>query len=206
MPIGFVDSDNIEKTIRTLQKLSPAARRAANRAIRKTTRFANTRASSLIAKASDVGVRNLRSGRGKRFFVRNPRKAGVVQEGSIWVGYNPVLASYVGAIPAWRRGLTPRVRSHKFPGDFVATMPSGKRSIFTRIVDPKRNRRKALNRRESRPFSVNKWGVTSLPIDEREVELKEAEQIVRQVETEVGPKLRGILAQELNFEFKVLRR
>jgi hypothetical protein len=206
MPVSVVDSGDIEKTIRALQKMSPAARRAANRTIRKTTTFARNRSSSLLAASADVSVRNLRSGKGRRFFVRNPAKQGAVQEGSVWIGYNPVLASYVGAIPQWRRGLTPRVRSHRFRGDFVATMPSGKRSIFTRSVFPDKKRRKALGRREARPLSVNKWGVTSLPIDEQRVELREAEAIARQVESEIGPKLRGILAQELNYEFRVLRR
>lgn len=203
MPV-YVQFEDIEKTIRELRRISPRTRAAANTAIRKTVTWASTRASSAIAKASDVGVRNLRTGRGRRFYRRNPRKKdAAITEGSVWIGYNPIAAGYVGAIPAWRRGLTPRVRSHRFPGDFVAVMPSGRRSIFTRNVDPKVKRRKALGRREKRPFSTNKWGLTSLPIDEQRVDLKDAEVIARQVEQAAGQHLRGVLAQELNYQLNV---
>lgn len=201
------DDGTIERTIRELQQLTPRTRAAANTAIRKTVDWANTQASRKVAQTHDLAVRRLTGGRGRRFFKRYPRgKGGAIQEGSVWVGYNPVAAGYVGAIRPWRRGLTPRVRSHRFPGDFVATMPSGHRSIFTRNVFPDVKRRKSLNRRERRPLERNKWGWTSLPIDEQRISLKDTQRIIREVEIAARDRLRGVLAQELNYQLNVRKK
>ena len=215
MPVPYIEADNLEQVVRYLQGVSPATRAAANTAVRKTVNWASTRLAREVAARSGIGPRSLtgagRSGKARRIYKRFPTRRQVQAGGSVYLGYNPIKTGYVGAIRPWSRGQTPRVRSFSYPGAFVATMPTGHRGIFRRATDPqsqgvKSKRRKLVPRREPRPLSRNKWGITELPIDEVLVYLEQAEDAARKIELEAGNRLRTVLGQELNFRLNVQRR
>lgn len=215
MALPFIQIENLEQTIRQLQNYSPATRAAANTAVRKTVNWAARQVARGVSARSDVTQRSLlspgSSGKAKRIYKRFPTRRRAQSAGSVYLGYNPIKTGYVGAIRPWKRGQTPRVRSHRFPGGFVATLPSGHRGIFRRGIGTtaqgiKTKRRKGAPRREPRPLSKNKWGVTTLPIDEQLVFLEESEELVRSLEIDAGPRLRSTLLQELNFQLNVRNR
>jgi len=162
--------------------LGAAGQRAASRTVRKVTRWASGRIARDIARSSRVPLRALTkggsTGRGKRIRARLPRQGEM--SGSVWVGWSPIKATYVGRLSQNRRpGGGARAGQHRFPGSFVATMRSGHRGVFTRSV-------------ESR-----------LPIEEEGVELLEAEAAVRRAKDEMGLRIQNVLRQELNYELNV---
>ena len=215
MALPVIQFENLEETIRQLRNYSRETRIAANVAIRKTVNFASRQIAKGVSARDDVTQRSLTgagiSGKARRLYKRFPTRAKPQSEGSVYLGYNPIKSGYVGAIRPWKRGQTPRVRSHRFRGAFVATLPSGHRGIFRRGTGTtaqgiKTRRRKGAPRREFRPLTKNIWGVTTLPIDEQLVFLNDAEDVVRNVEQLVGPRFQTILLQELNFRLNVQAR
>jgi len=155
--------------------------RAGKRAVRK---VANSTASQLaraISAAHDLPLRLLRK-RGKpwnRVSVKHldhaadhPGPTSVV-----WVGFNPIRASYLGAPRQTREGV--KVRGHIFRGAFISTMPSGHRGVFMRR------------------------GRDRLPIDEQSVQLSEARGIVQKFQAALPARLNTVFRQEMNYELNV---
>ena len=186
----YLETEDIEKTIRQLQRLSPRLRAAANRAVRKTVTLAYNEIVRKGAAAADINQRGLRTGiqfpTGKRVYRRDITVKNLTDEASVYVGYNPLKSAYVATIPKWRRGQVPRVRGHRFPGAFVATMRSGHRGIFRRIPGTRMR------------------GKDKEQIDEVKVPLEPVEQIVRALEPQMGKKMRGLLVTELEIELRKL--
>lgn len=183
MPIS-IEVDNIQKVVRELQFLSPRTRRAANRAVRKTVTWATNRIIKEGAAAADVKQAGLRRGirlpRGKRVYRRDITTKNLQAEASVYTGYNPLKTHYVGAINRWRRGQTPRVRSHTFPNAFVLQFKNGYRGIFRR-------------------------GPGGQLVEET-VDLDPVDKAVMRVARDVDDHLKGVLANELLIELKKQRK
>lgn len=174
-----IQTDGVRDLFDDLRDLGPAFERALNRTVRKVTRTVASRAGRAVAKQNRVPVRALTkggsSGRGKRVYQRAPKRGSAA--GSVWVGFNPIGAGYVGRPVQTRAGA--RVKGRQFPGAFVATMKSGHRSIWSRV------------------------NAQRLPISEERVELEQVEQILDKVAREGGERLRQVLLAEINYELNV---
>ncbi len=151
---------------------------ASRRAVSKVIDFSATQIGRRIAADEMVPVRTLMSGgsakRGQRIFKNKPKPGST--GGSVWVGYNPIRASYLGALAQQRSGA--RAGRHFFPGSFVATMPSGHRSVFIRK------------------------GKSSLPIREQSHALSSAHPVVDEVQAKAHQRLIDILQHEIEYEVK----
>lgn len=75
-------------------------------------------------------------GKGKRVYTTKAKSGKPVA--SIWIGYNPVHAAYLGRLAQNKQGA--RAGQHFFPGSFIATMRSGHRSVFHRVSSDKKSR------------------------------------------------------------------
>jgi hypothetical protein len=176
----LIEEQGLEETIRALQRLSPAARRAANRAVRKTVTWAYGSIIRQGAAAADINQAALRRSirfDGKRVYRRDVSVKRQDSEASVYTGYNPLKSHYVGKIRKWRRGQIPSVRRHRFPGSFVLTFRNGYRGIFKR--DP-----------------------ISGKLVEEKVDLEAVNQVVRTVRRQSRSYLKGVLATELEIEIK----
>lgn len=186
-----IDAEEIQQVLGNLDRLGRVGRNALLRAVRKTTDFAASQVGRRVASANRVPVRALTAkGRGQRIF--KSRASGGRTSGYVWVGFNPLPVSRIGVPKKTRDGT--RVGKHRFPGSFIATMPSGYKSSFRR---GDKARVKKAN---------NLFGITSLPIEEDAIALNEAEGAVREVGVLARARLRQLAAQELNFELNVRGR
>jgi hypothetical protein len=104
----------------TTAQISTAQRRA----IGKTIRWLSTRVSRELSQQFDVPQRV--------FQVRAKRSFDDVS-GSLWVGLNPIAASWLGRARQTKLGVS--VRSHRFGGAFIAKMHNGHIGIFQRSTD-----------------------------------------------------------------------
>jgi hypothetical protein len=179
MPV-YIDNMDIEETIRQLQRLNPRLRAAANRAVRKTVTWSYNSIINSGATAADLRkrpsalARGIRLPRGKRVHRRDLKVRSKGSEASVYTGYNPLKTHYIGKIPKWKKGQTPRVRSHKFPGAFVVKFKNGYDGIFKRSAGGK--------------------------LKEETLPLPQVEQVVRQLRPKAGMYLKGVLATELEKE------
>jgi len=179
MPV-YVENMDIEKVIRQLQRLNPRLRAAANRAVRKTVTWTYNSIIKSGATAADLRkrpsalARGIRLPRGKRVHRRDLKVRSKDSEASVYTGYNPLKTHYIGKIPKWKKGQTPRVRSHKFPGAFVVKFKNGYEGIFKRSAGGK--------------------------LKEETLPLPKVEQVVRQLRPKTGMYLKGVLATELEKE------
>ena len=187
-----VDEFSARNVSRDLQGLEREVNRALGRAVRKTTRWANTHAARGIAHRNQLPVGAL-LGRGrfktKRLFMRMPnRRTGTA--GSVWVGAKDYTVSNLGKVRQTRNGT--RVGRHSFPGSFVATMRDGRLSSFQRAS--------VLTHRSPRAWSPN------LPVREDRIELQGVGEVTSDIQRKVGPRLNDLLQQELKYEINVRGR
>lgn len=149
---------------------------ASRRSVSKVVDFAATHIGRGIAVKDQVPVSTLRkggsAGRGQRIFKTKPR--GDKTSGSVWVGYNPIRAAYLGVLAQQQTGA--KAGKHFFDRSFVATMPSGHRSVFIRM------------------------GKTSLPIREQSHPITSAQQVVDSVQERATQRLIDIFQHELSYE------
>jgi hypothetical protein len=149
---------------------------ASRRAISKLVDYSATHIGRELAAQERVPVSTLMRGgsarRGQRIYKSKPY--GGKNAGSVWVGYNPIRAAYLGRLAQQRAGA--KAGQHFFPRSFVATMPSGHRSVFIR------------------------QGKTALPIREQSHSLTGAQLIVDSVQSRAHQRLIDILRHELEYE------
>ncbi|MCU7839778.1 MAG: phage tail protein [Candidatus Thiodiazotropha sp. (ex Troendleina suluensis)] len=151
---------------------------ASRRAISKVVEWSATQIGRQIAVQEQVPPGILKSGgsrRGQRIFKSKPY--GEKTSGSVWVGFNPIRAGYLGALSQQKVGA--KAGRHFFLGGFVATMPSGHGSVFMRS------------------------GKTSLPIREQSHPLASAQNIVDRVQERSHQRLIDILEHELDYEVNI---
>lgn len=187
-----IRAEGLNERIRSIAGISKRADRAVRRSLNRTVVSVRREVAREIAQRANVPQRVLLDqGRGQRVYARfSPRKGQL--EGAVWVGYRNIKAAYVGKLQQLKRGARAG-KSHFFEGGFIATMKSGHTGIFKR--DPNATRRAA----------DNVFGITSLPIIEQEVELKNAESAIRIVQVRAERKLARELLAQLNFEINVKR-
>lgn len=188
MPVYVNASEKeIQRIFSHLQTISPKIRAAANRAVRKTVTYANREIIRRGSAAAGVQQAALRKGidfpRGKRVYRRDLKAGKNSSQASVYAGYNPIKSHYVGKIRKWKKGQTPSVGKHRFPGAFVVTFKSGYQGIFKR--DP------------------NKLTRTGKPkLVEQTVNLDPVNEIVAQMQPVVGLYLKNLLAKELSMELE----
>ena len=175
-----VKIENLESVIDGFEALDEQIEMASTRAVNKTAKWAAREAARGIAADDRVPLRSLytasRSRRHRkrvRFYLAD-RGSG---SAAVWVGYNPIKASYLGALRQQRRGA--RAGRHFFDRAFVATMRSGHRGVFIRS------------------------GKSRTPIEEQYAELASAARNVGVVSRRIPARLADVLEQELNYEVNV---
>jgi hypothetical protein len=149
---------------------------ASRRAISKVVDYSATHVGRELAALEQVPVNTLMRGgssrRGQRIYKSKPY--GGKHAGSVWVGYNPIRAAYLGRLAQLRAGA--RAGKHFFHKSFLATMPSGHQSVFIRM------------------------GKNSLPIREQSHPLTGAQHVVDSVQQRAHQRLIDILQHELEYE------
>lgn len=103
-----------------------------------------------VSKAEAVPLKALlrggARGKGRRIFVSKAKSSRPTA--SIWIGYNPVQAAYLGRLVQNKQGAG--AGQHFFPGSFIATMRSGHRSVFHRVPGTRmRNKNKQKTREDA---------------------------------------------------------
>lgn len=172
-----------------MPRLRRPIQRAQVRAVNKTLRSLRTRAIRDVAHAANVPQKVLRGrggGRG-RAFIRKARGRDVT--GALWFGTASIAAAYLGNPRQFAYGA--RVGRRKFPGAFVATMPSGHVGVF--------RRGESARHRPAR----NAWGTTALPIKEVGVDLDGARAAINRLRPYARRRLTTVLDQELNYALNV---
>ena len=117
MDIDF-DSFDVPEFIHATDKQLKLAHR---RALGRTLTWLSTRLNREIAAKYDLPQRV--------FKVRSKKKFDD-DSGSLWIGLNPLVARYIGALRQTKKGVS--VRSHRFAGAFLAKMPNGHVGVFER--------------------------------------------------------------------------
>lgn len=166
-----VDAAEFYSVQRTLNATNAQIDRAAVRSVNKTLSWVAGQGRRAIAGAHDLPLKTLK-GR-----VRIGKASGGHPKGSAWFGTRPIKAVYAGS-PVQSLGGA-KVRSHFFPGAFVARMPTGHLGIFKR-------------RSQAR-----------LPIEEQMIRLRESQAILDGIANRAPDRLRTLYAQELNYELNV---
>lgn len=155
-----------------LQRFLNAAPRtifnAQRSAIRTTTTYADRLMKERMAKATNLPRKVFNN---FRVFKRANDYRGIV-----FLGMNPVKASYAGALSQNKKGA--KAGKHFFPGGFVAKMKSGYVSIFKRR------------------------GTEYKPIDEQVIELPEAQGIAEQVADDAANELERRYLEKLEATLK----
>ncbi|MEW8253769.1 MAG: phage tail protein [Candidatus Thiodiazotropha taylori] len=171
-----VDLSEYQGILNTIGGAEKQINTASRRSVSKVVDFAATHIGRGIAAEEQVPVSTLRKGgsarRGQRIFKSKPRRDKT--SGSVWVGYNPIRAAYLGALTQQKAGA--KSGKHFFDRSFVATMPSGHRSVFIRR------------------------GKTSLPIREQSHPITSAQRVVDSVQDRTTQRLIDIFQHELSYE------
>lgn len=129
-----------------------------------------------VSKAEAVPLKALlrggTRGKGRRIFASKAKASRPTA--SIWIGYNPVQAAYLGRLVRNKQGAG--AGQHFFPGSFLLTMRSGHRSIFHRL---------------------NK---SRLPLKEDAHEMLQAESVVAGVRDRMSVRLSDLFLEKLDKE------
>lgn len=175
-----VEIENIESVTDAFDALDEQIDRASVRAVNKTAKWAAREVARSIAADDRVPLRALykastsrRHRKRVQFYLADRRRG----DAAVWVGYNPIKASYLGALRKQRRGAS--AGKHFYERAFVATMRSGHRGVYLRR------------------------GKSRTPIDEQYAPLESAERNVDTVSRRIPARLADVLAQELNYEVNV---
>lgn len=179
---------------RAVQEAERASERAQKRTIRKTAQWAGRKSARELARANRVPLRAIHR--------RRPGKAGrlrwtIRDEGAnVWLGTQPVKASYLGTLKQQRNGA--RAGRHTFPGSFIATMRSGHAGIFRRA----RAGEVTSNQKSSRGWTKGRPRTSSrnLPIIAQTVPLENADEVRAGVYEGLPARYREFMRQETRFE------
>ncbi len=96
-------------------------KQAYRRAMGKTIRWLSTRISRELGKQFDLP---------QRVFQVRTKRSFDNESGSLWIGMNPIAASWLGKSRQTRKGVS--VRSHRFDSAFIAKMQNGHIGVFRR--------------------------------------------------------------------------
>lgn len=96
-------------------------KQAYRRAMGKTIRWLSTRVSRELGEQFDLP---------QRVFQVRTKRSFDSESGSLWIGLNPIAASWLGAARQTRKGVS--VRKHRFDHAFIAKMKSGHLGVFRR--------------------------------------------------------------------------
>lgn len=181
MPFITLDLNDrqFRETLTWLAAKPEQVERAERRAVSKTLKWAGRFVATTLSHQNRVPLKALTkggaSGSGKRIRFHLPR--GFENEGSVWIGTQPVKASYVGKVRQLKKGA--RSGAHFFERAFVASMKSGHAGIFKRL------------------------GKSRLPIREQSIKLNQAGNAVKAAQRFIPTRLTKLLAQEINYEVNV---
>jgi len=159
-------------------------KRAARRAVLKAVRGARTKIARELATEHQLPLSLFVSKRAAQrrtaFFVTRDTGADVV-EGGVWIGSNPIQASYLGKLSQGSAGTTVSGRSgkHFFEHAFIRSFKSGHVGVLKRI------------------------GRGRYPIEPQTVRLAMTDSIISRVANGIPQRLSELLHQELNNEINV---
>ncbi|TAN49045.1 MAG: hypothetical protein EPN21_13245 [Methylococcaceae bacterium] len=169
-----VSLDGLDEAVSEFAALPRQIERASKRTIRKVTAFATSQLARQVALTTQIPLSVLiHKGKGRRISSRIAPDG----SGAVWLGYNPVKSGYIGQLQQDEGGAW--ARQFYFEKGFVARMRSGHQGVFKR------------------------FGKARLPIDEQTVAMLGAKDAAERVAKLVGPRLRDVMRQELNYEVNV---
>jgi len=148
---------------------------AAYRTVYKTAKWVNTQFSRALSKETKVAAKFFK--KRLRIYRDDPRAL----KAKVWMGLFKIRASMLGNPQQTRAGVT--VGRHRFPGSFVATMPSGHKGVFKRR------------------------GKARLKIDEQQLDISEqASKVYREMDLKIEDRFLVLMEQEVNYEInKVMK-
>lgn len=189
-----LDASMLDDVIAEFQATPKQALAASKRAIRKASTFGRGRVSRAVASVHGIPQKGLKKrSRVTVSKVKTDARFGV--SAYIWVGTLPLRASDVGKPRQTRAGVT--VGKHKFPGSFIATMPTGHTGVFKR-----QGVKREMTRGRYKGTDTKRQ-----PIKEQTVALPRARAAMETVrDREILPRLLELMRQELNYEVNVRGR
>lgn len=178
---------------RALRQARRGPETAKRRALRETAKWAGKQSVAELARRNRLPQKTLT--RGRRGKAGRMRWTITPTDANVWVGTQPIKASYLGNLRQTQQGVSAGRPVRRFPGAFLATLRSGHTGVFERAAH-------ATHRRAN-----NVWGTTQLPIEEQQVELEGAEDAQRHVQQGIPGRFRHELQRALRAErFKYGRK
>jgi len=171
-----LDDQDFADMVRALDLTEKQLYAAAYRAIRKTVSWVRTHLAKTLSKELQIVQKVIRQR--LRVYMQDRRAL----QGKVWMGMYNIRASRLGKARQTRTGVS--VGRHRFPGSFIATMPTGHTDVFKRR------------------------GKARLHIDIQELDISEqAKKVMEEMDLKVEARFQEVLEQEVNYEIqKVMGR
>ena len=166
-----IDEQDFASMTRALNLTEKRIYAAAYRAIRKTSMWVRTHLARTLSKELQIVQKIIRQR--LRVYMQDRRAL----QGKVWLGMYKIRASRLGHARQTRAGVN--VGRRRFPGSFVAKMPTGHIDVFTRR------------------------GKSRLPIDIEQLDIsEEAKQAMEEISLKTDKRLQAVMEQEINYEIE----